>query len=151
MLPADLSKVLPSEGDVAYFVKLHLDKVRFVKQIDEPKKTGLYEVEGKARPMLVCKVLAGNSGRRFRVFPMTTKGVDRLGQPKACRVSVGRLPNDSEASFVMVDEIQRLPENMLSPDWGRPSVFNRLDPLIYGHVIRIWQDCSLRLGPLSAE
>ena len=47
MLPADLNKVLPSEGDVAYFVKLHLDKVRFVKHIDEPKKTGLYEVEGK--------------------------------------------------------------------------------------------------------
>ena len=151
MAPTDRNEVLPSEGDVAYFVKLHLDKVRFVKHIDDPKKTGLYEVEGKARPMLVCKVLAGNSGRRFRVFPMTTKGVDRLGQPKACRVSVGRLPNDTEDSFVMVDEIQRLPENMLSPDWGRPGVFNRLDPFIYGHVIRIWQDCSLRLGSLLAE
>ena len=44
MAPTDRNEVLPSEGDVAYFVKLHLDKVRFVKHIDEPKKTGLYEV-----------------------------------------------------------------------------------------------------------
>ena len=151
MAPTDRNEVLPSERDVAYFVKLHLDTVRFVKHSDEPKKIGLYEVEGKARPMLVCRVFGKGSGRRFfRVFPMTTVGFDELGQPKACRVSVGRLPNKTKESFVMVDDIQTLPENMLSPDWGRPSEFQTLEPHAFRHALAKWREFALRSGASPA-
>ena len=149
MAPTDRNEVLPSAGKVAYFVKLHLYTVRFVKHSDELKKTGLYEVEGKARPMLVCEVLAGNAGCSFRVFPMTTKSAKQRGNPEY-RVPVGRLPNETKESFVMVDDIQILPENMLSPDWARPSEFQTLEPLAFRHALAKWREYALRWGASPA-
>ena len=152
MAPTDRTEVLPSAGDVAYFVKLHLDTVRFVKHSDERKKIGLYEVEGKARPMLVCEVVAGNSGRcSFRVFPMTSIGVDGEGRPQQYRIPVGRLGFETTNSYVVADDIHRLPENMLSPDEDGECIIQSLGKLTLGHVIKIWQGHALRSGGLSAE
>ena len=135
---------LPTGGQVARFIKLHLDTL--VRKDKHPHKEGesIYTIDGKTRPMLVLERLSRERGRRwFRVLPITTKGRDEGGNR---RDDVEPIDNCIEADKVSFVEMrpQWLPDNLFDG-----SIIKPCDPIVFGHVLRILS--TRRLGCKSGN
>ena len=93
--------LFPSEREVRYVVKLHLDTARFVRRHERIADQTVYEVEGKIRPALIVREIARERGRRrFLVLCLTTKGLDEQNVTKPECIPVGKLIDSDVDSFV---------------------------------------------------
>ncbi len=137
---------LPSEGDVAYFVHLHLDTAAVKGAHPRQTATWVYHVEGKPRPMLVLTCLKQcDRGRRwFLVLPITTKGYDGKGRRRSDVEPIGRCIDPDRDSFVRVEPC-RLPENLLFCGNGGSAIVRSCDPLGVGNALKILEH-KLRKG-----
>ena len=119
-----------ADGDVVYFVYLHLNTVDTGKPVrrSHKERTYFYEVEGKARPMLVCgDPLERNGIKWHRVCPLTTKGLDESGKTKKGYIPVGNLIHPEKVSYLCCHP-ELYPENLLSVKNGSKCAVKRLDP-----------------------
>lgn len=115
------SEALPNEGEATYFVKVHLDTLNLVGPHPTIPECRLYALEGKARPMLVLRVLPGRErGRRWLlVLPITSKGLDGRGNRRTDVEPIGNCLDSCRESFVEMSP-QKLPDNMICrTDEGR--------------------------------
>lgn len=106
---------VPSAGEVAYFVHLHLNTVRDVGMHVHKEKVRMYHVEGKPRPMLVLMQLTEPEyGERiFIVLPITTKPKDGKDRLRTDLLRIGDCIDKDRNSFISLRP-QRLPGNLLS-------------------------------------
>jgi len=132
-------QVLPDGGQLAYFVKLHLDTAR---RRERACKDGewQYIVEGKPRPWLVLTRLPSKKpsrGRRwFLALPITSKGLDENGDVKEGFQPMNKCIDGDRESFVELKP-QDLPENLLHAKDGQSAVGTPCNPLEFGNVVRI--------------
>lgn len=134
---------LPDDRDIATFVHLHLRTVSLKappkpteSQPQLPEGHALYEVEGKARPMLILKVLSRKRvGRReYLLLPITSKGLDASDQPRKDVVPIGTLINQDRNSFITVEPV-KYPESMVSRKPGRSPVIAKLRPDVFKGIL----------------
>lgn len=128
---------LPSDGDVAYFVKLHLDTVECTGPHSTRTDHCCYRVDGKARPMIVIRRIERRRRGRtwFVVLELTTKGLSENGEVMDGYMSIGRAVDRDRDSFVGLKP-DELPENMLSFKDGRAAV-GRMDQLVQEHIFNV--------------
>ena len=135
----------PAEGDIVYFVQLHLNTLSKTEKHPLKQDEWVYKVEGKARPMLVWKVDANERGRQwFRVIPITTKGLREDGTSKPSHIRIGKLPGFSSESFAEVRVPQYLPDNMLDDYGGNCRRVCKLDRLAFGNVLNCARNLLMR-------
>lgn len=129
---------LPDEGDIVYFVYLHLDTAKYDRPHPVIEGECIYAVAGKPRPMLVVERLEREYGgrRRFMAFRFTSKNQDGRGNPRKRVIPIGRCISPDQNSFLVLEPLF-LPENLLHEKHGSPSVLRRLDPLGFGNILRI--------------
>lgn len=107
---------LPVEGEIVYFVKPHLDTLELSGAHETRGDVQIFTLEGKARPMLILRLLPeSDRGRRwFLVLPITSKGLNQDGKCKQNMEPIGRCLDPAKDSFVEIDGLAKLPENMIS-------------------------------------
>ena len=130
---------IPKEGDVAYFVKLHLDTLQMTGTHPSRPDHWLYSLEGKSRPMLVIRLLPERvRGRRwFRVLPITSKGSDGNGKQKNGVEPIGNCLDPAVLSFVEL-EPQVLPENMICrKSDGQLDRVTPCDPSSFANAVKV--------------
>ena len=138
---------MPCAGDVAYFVKLHLDTAVKKGPHAHREDHRVYEVEGKPRPMLVMQLLTKRCrGRRqFLVLPITSQGHDEKGTRRSDVKPIGRCIDDEHDSFV---EMERwlLPENLLHAPDGKSPMKKPCEPFAVQNVQKIMNVIALGGG-----
>jgi hypothetical protein len=131
---ANGGRVLPKDGDIAYFIHLHLDTV--VEECKHPQRPAerIYRVEGKPRPMLVLRHQLGREyGKcRFWVCPITSRG-DAKGNPRRGYEPIGKCIDGARKSFVSLEPLW-LPENMLH---GESPIVKPCEPLAFQNAIKV--------------
>ena len=130
---------IPNEGEVAYFVKLHLDTLQLTGPHPVVQEHCLYSLEGKSRPMLVLMVLPERErGRRWLlVLPITSKGLDARGNRKSGLEPIGNCLESSRESFVETN-VQKLPENMVCrTSNGQIHRVAPCDPQSFANAIKV--------------
>lgn len=119
-------------GQIVYFVHLHLDTVRHARPHDFRENHLVFEVEGKARPMLVWKCEGEKRGHRwYRVFPMTRQKLNKRGF---------QVPFGDE--YINLDP-RSIPDNMLYCEGSRSPVVKSLDPQSFGCILKIMSQFGL--------
>ena len=130
---------IPKEGDVAYFVKLHLDTLQMTGTHPSRQNHRLYSLEGKSRPMLVVRLLPERErGRRWLlVLPITSKGLDTLGNRKDGLQPIGNCLDSSCDSFVELN-VCKLPENMICrKNDGQLHRLTPCDPTSFANAVKV--------------
>ena len=101
-------------GDVAYFVKLHLDTLKPIDKHPNKPSHWVYRVEGKRRPMLIYEVKVQADGHRtFVVFPIRSQD-KHGGTGKPNRIRLENLLKPKKVSY-LEKTCQELPQNMFHP------------------------------------
>ena len=123
-------------GDVAYYIRLHLDTLRYLGDHPENRDDRMYEVAGKARPMIVIKVISTDrSGRsKYQTVSLTSKGRDWNGDLRPGFVRLGDLLQNGTESFVKLS-VDETPDNLIQP----PGKLKALDQLSFNAIISILQ------------
>jgi hypothetical protein len=127
------------EGAVAMFFFLHLETATRGEPHQFLPDHWYFQVEGKARPMLIWDVGPSNSaGRRWlRVLRFTSKGLDSKDRVKDNLVPLASFLSERvELSYLDVDTELKLPDSLLFRDERTPIV-RKLSPIEYGNVMRI--------------
>ena len=136
-LATNSGRDLPSAGQVAYFVHLHLDTAQDLGEHPIHNDERVYRVNGKARPMLVLAELKPERGRRwFHVLRITSKGLDEKGNPKEGHQRIGKCIAPEVDSCVVL-ELQRLPDNLLHPIDGGSAVVVPCDQFGFDQALKI--------------
>ena len=137
---------LPQSGDVARFVHLHLDTA--AEECEHPYKAAVvvYRVEGKPRPMLVLHRLTRcERGRRwFLVIPITSKGRDEGGQVRSDHEPIGNCIDPNMESFVRMEVLFMLPENLLHREGGDAPAVKPCDPHAYRNALTVIMHKAMR-------
>ena len=118
-----------SAGDVRSFVKLHLDSAR-EKRERLINGNWLYEVEGKARPMVVLAAPQIRNGRRwYLVVPLHSK-------PSRDCIPLANFLGPTKQSFAdLTDGCPLLPENLLASPREHPA--DKLDKQCFDNLLLI--------------
>jgi len=126
------------QGDIIYFVHLHLDRVRKLRKAENYRNTYVYEVEGKARPMIILDELRGEQDgvTWFRVLKLSRGRSPQKQRPGHRRI--GPLLEDGIDSFVDCHP-HSYPDNLIAGD-----VIKRLDRLQLTSILAI---IGFKLGP----
>ena len=130
---------IPREGDVAYFVKLHLDTLQMTGTHASLPGHRQYSLEGKSRPMLVVRLLPERErGRRWLlVLPITSKGLDSRGNRKIGLEPIGNCLEPSCDSFVELN-VHKLPENMICrTSDGQLNRLTPCDPQLFANAVKV--------------
>jgi len=137
---------LPQSGDVARFVHLHLDTAAEESQRSDMPAVSVYRVEGKARPMLVLHRLARcERGRSwFLVLPITSKGRDGRGHVLPDCEPIGNCIDADVESFVKMEVLFRLPENLLHREGGNAPAVKPCDPHAYRNALTVIRHKAMR-------
>jgi hypothetical protein len=137
---------LPKERDVAYCVHLHLETTTFAEPHLYKADHAVYKVEGKTRPMLVLGELSKRKrGKRwFHVIPITSKGKAEDGRRKPNCYSIGQLPGCETESYLVVDDVRLLPDNMVHQHNGKPKIVHQLDRLEFMNFVKITEHHQMR-------
>lgn len=120
-----------AEGTIAYFFQLHLDTA--VKREPHPNRADVwhFQVEGKARPMLIWNIGPNDRGCRWlRVFRITTKPLDSRDRARPNLIRAPGLVNENVVSYVDADSNLNIPESLLQQD-DRSRTVIRLDRLVF--------------------
>lgn len=135
---ATTGRKAPAAGEVAYFVHLHLDTA--CRHADHPHKSdqGIYQVDGKPRPMLVLHEYSSVKRKRrwFLVLPITSKGRDAKDRPRTDVEPIGDCINENRESFVEMSP-EQLPENMLYVRSGHHPVVAPCNPLAFANAVKV--------------
>lgn len=126
--PDNTGKELPREGDVAYFIKLHLDTVRREGPAEKPDES-MYSVRGKSRPMFVVRCDTVDGRHLFQVFPLRRSGSRET-------VRIGCLIDPNRQSFVETRPLW-LPANMAG------SITKRCDRIAFNSIVSILNRVAL--------
>lgn len=139
-----------AERTVAYFMELHPNSAVCHARHEFKANHWVYRVEAKARPMLILGVGRYDRGCRwYRVLRITTKGYDGQGQRKPQLMSIGKLLDGDSVSFVDVESVLQLPDNLVHARDGGNSVLTILGREDFDHIVRTVGDRLLRLnGPI---
>jgi len=135
---------LPTGGQIARFVKPHLDKAKKLPSLTlERAKTlgldglrlekneSLYAVAVKARPMFVLERLRREHGRRwFLVLPITTKPDERWKHGEDY-YWIDKCIEADKSSFVEMRPL-RLPDNLFDGEILKPC-----NPIEFDRVLKI--------------
>jgi hypothetical protein len=129
---------LPTDGDVANCVFLHLDTVA---RMDKHALHGgewLYEVAGKPRPMLILQRRAKQYRGRtwFLALPITTKGRDEKGQVREGMQWIGKCLDGQQDSYVRM-EVREIPDNLLHYERGGSALVSPCDYCAFQNAVRV--------------
>lgn len=142
------------EGQIVYFVKLHLDTLKKERplhldpsegKVKRPQRDKLYvyTVVGKSRPMLVMTCLPKEYGKFwFLVCPITSEGLD---ENKKLRENMQRMGNciDPERDSFIETEPQKLPDNMIDAIEGTSPVKDPCNRMCVDNAMKVLMYKSL--------
>ncbi|MBW3596871.1 MAG: hypothetical protein KY475_06290 [Planctomycetes bacterium] len=135
------SQPLPP-GSIAYFMYLHLNTARWVRRA-EKKGHDVYDVEAKARPVLVLdeQVIYEHGAKWYRVLRVTsTKPIDSRGKLRRGYEFFGPYVDPEKVSYIFCYP-EWYPENLVYPDGGPTK---QLDRMVYDNLIKVITAKALR-------
>jgi len=116
-------------GDVVDFVYLHLHSASNERPHPHKKHHYMFDVEGKERPGLVYDTHEANGISWYRLFPVTTKGLDSSGKIKERHSEIGKTIDPERISYIRHD-IVSYPENLFK------RRRQALHPLVFASVLK---------------
>jgi hypothetical protein len=127
-----------SPGAVVEFAYLHMDSAQYSRPHEHKERTGIYQIEGKNRPMVVfaLRAAAERGHRWYLVAQVTSKGRAEDGTVKPGYEYVGKCITDDTESFVRL-ALECYPDNLIHSREGRPVTYQPCNTLAFHNAMRV--------------
>ncbi len=131
-------------GEIAFFFDLWPNTAKQKGPHPTKQRTFVFEIEGKARPMLVLDRLDRQYDTRwYRVLRITTKPNRGDGRRREECYRLGRCVNPDKESYVVLEPLVH-PETLLQGESVSHAPIKPLDRVVFDNVFRILTDRLLR-------
>ena len=124
-------------GKVAYFVHLHLDTAHFTSEHQHRAGHLVFDIEGKARPMLVLAHLGRSRGRTwFLTCLVTSKANNGSDHKRQDLMPIGTCITEDKDSFVDLTPL-RMPDNLIHRKANKPPQVKPVNPLAFQSAVKV--------------